>query len=66
MEDAERVRAVCSVIPTACGSGAFSLEEGRIAPLPLPRHVVRGDYLECGIVRNYFLIMFLYYQICAT
>ena len=23
-----------------CGSGAFSLEEGRIAPLPLPRHVV--------------------------
>ena len=30
-----------------CGSGAFSLEEGRIAPLPLPRHVVRGDYLEC-------------------
>ena len=30
-----------------CGSGAFSLEKGRIAPLPLPRHVVRGDYLEC-------------------
>ena len=30
-----------------CGSGAFSLEEGRIAPLPLPRHVVRGDHLEC-------------------
>ena len=30
-----------------CGSGAFSLEEGRIAPLPLPRYVVRGDYLEC-------------------
>ena len=30
-----------------CGSRAFSLEEGRIAPLPLPRHVVRGDYLEC-------------------
>ena len=30
-----------------CGSGAFSLEEGRIDPLPLPRHVVRGDYLEC-------------------
>ena len=29
------------------GSGAFSLEEGRIAPMPLPRHVVRGDYLEC-------------------
>ena len=28
-------------------SGAFSLEKGRIAPLPLPRHVVRGDYLEC-------------------
>ena len=23
-----------------CGSGAFSLEEGRIAPLPLPMHVV--------------------------
>ena len=35
-----------SVVP--CGSGAFSLEEGRIAPLPLPRHVVRGDYLECS------------------
>ena len=30
-----------------CGSGAFSLEEGRIAPLPLPMPVVRGDYLEC-------------------
>ena len=29
------------------GSEAFSLEEGRIVPLPLPRHVVRGDYLEC-------------------
>ena len=29
------------------GSVAFSLEEGRIAPLPLPRHVIRGDYLEC-------------------
>ena len=29
------------------GSGAFSLEEGRIVSLPLPRHVVRGDYLEC-------------------
>ena len=30
-----------------CGSGAFSLEEGIIAPLPLLRHVVRDDYLEC-------------------
>ena len=30
-----------------CGSGAFSLEEGRIAPLPVPRHVVKADYLEC-------------------
>ena len=29
-----------------CGSGAFSLEEGRIAPLSLPRHVIRDDYLE--------------------
>ena len=38
--------ASCGSSP-CCGSGAFSLEEGRIAPLPLPRHVVRGDYLEC-------------------
>ena len=30
-----------------CGSGAFSLEEGRIAPMPFPRHVVRGNYQEC-------------------
>ena len=38
---------ICSLsmfIP--CGSGAFSLEEGRIAPLPLHRHVARGDYLD--------------------
>ena len=36
---------LCKYVP--CGRGAFSLEKGRIAPLPLPRHVVRGDYLEC-------------------
>ena len=36
-----------SVLKVPCRSGGFSLEEGRIAPLPLPRHVVRGDYLEC-------------------
>ena len=35
------------MLKVPCGSGAFSLEEGRIAPLPLPGHVVRGDYLEC-------------------
>ena len=36
-----------ALLDRPCGSGAFSLEKGRIAPLPLPRHVVRGDYLEC-------------------
>ena len=31
----------------SCGSGAFSWEDGSIARLPLPRNVVRGDYLVC-------------------
>ena len=26
---------------------SHTLQEGRIAPLPLPMHVIRGDYLEC-------------------
>ena len=29
-----------------CGRSTFSLDEGRIVPLSLPRHVVRGNYLD--------------------
>ena len=38
---------VIFIVTVPSGSGTFSLDQGRIAPLPLPRHVVRGDYLEC-------------------
>ena len=51
-----------------CGSGAFSLETGRIAPLPLPMHAVRGDYLECDkLFLDYiFILPNLCYLNCAN
>ena len=49
-------------------SGAFSLEEGRIAPMSFLTQACRKRQLfgVFGNVINYFLIMFLSYQICAT
>ena len=32
-----------------CGSGSFSLDDGRIVPLPLPRHVVRDTIFNTQI-----------------
>ena len=48
-----------------CGSGTFSLEERRITPLPIPVHVVRGDYLECFYLDHIFILPNLYYLNCA-
>ena len=56
---------LCFIIETVpCGSGAFSLEEGRIAPLPLPRHVVRGDYLEWQIKKLFLDHVFILPNLC--
>ena len=41
---------VIFIVTVPCGSGTFSLDQGRIAPLPLSMHVVRGDYLECLVM----------------
>ena len=37
----------CFGVMCPLGSGAFALEKGRFALLPLPRNDVRGDCLKC-------------------